>query len=117
VASHTPKPDHAKAIQEFFLGDATLFYSFLEVCCLQFPADMATGDQACTSSNWVQLRMQAHNLKSILQTLGYPELHAQARALELSCIANDADQSPKIWAAVRSGLCDILTSTRPSEQA
>lgn len=102
----TPGPEskRAEAIQTYFLGDSVLYHEFLRSCCQQFPADIVQGDAACAARDWSALRVMAHNLKSILLTLGYPELHTLARTLEQSCIAGDGPQSAALWETVRSGL-------------
>lgn len=115
MAARPLEPHQAKAVEAFFLGDADLFQGFLSACCEQFPNDIAQGDKACAAADWPALRVTAHNLKSILLTLGYPDLHGQARALEQSCVASDAAQSPLLWASIRTQLQDISNTLRSGQ--
>lgn len=104
MAESAPESNRAKAIKDYFLGDSVLYDSFLMACCQQFPKDIVDGDSAREATNWAALRLIAHNLKGTLITLGYPDQHAVAKALEQSCVAGDAAQCVALWETLRSGL-------------
>ncbi|WAC73738.1 response regulator [Roseateles sp. SL47] len=73
---------HQTAVEEFFGGNAGLYQAFLARCRAQFPQDIARGRDAARLGQHQPLRHLAHSLKSVLQTLGYPDAAALARELE-----------------------------------
>ena len=115
MTASKPEPHHAKAIEDYFLGDAQLFYGFLEACFQQLPSDIAQGDKALAASDLPALRVEAHNLKSVLQTLGYAALHVRARTLEQSCVAGDYALSASLWAQLRNELLQLSATIRPEK--
>ncbi|HEX5806456.1 MAG TPA: response regulator [Macromonas sp.] len=82
AANQTLRPHERLAIETHFDGDAAFYTSFKASCCAQFKNDVQMGDAACVSVDAQGLRRVAHNLKSILLTLGYADHSLCARALE-----------------------------------
>ncbi len=82
----TPTYDQAAvqaAIAHNFSGNLALYQSFRASCQQQFPADIQTGEQACTKADGLALRHLAHTLKSVLMILGLNAAGARAEELEL----------------------------------
>ena len=100
--------DRAHAVQEYFDGNQELFDAYRSACMEQFPHDMREGDDASTQADLQPLRRVAHSLKSVLLTLGYRELSAQARMLEETSHAGDRAQARAQWQALRNALSQVL---------
>ena len=71
-----------QAWQEYFEGKRERFDASRGACLDQFRQDVREGDAASAAGDLQALRRVAHSLKSVLLTLGYPHMSAQARALE-----------------------------------
>lgn len=95
----------AEAVATHFAGNAALFKAYRASCIGQFPADVIAGDAACTAQDWPALRRLAHNLGTVLLTLGHPAQSALARRLEDLAAIPSAAESAQHWRAVR----DFLT--------
>jgi HPt (histidine-containing phosphotransfer) domain-containing protein len=78
MIASSPAHPHQSAVDLYFGGDRDLFDVYLTACRHQFIADLQEGSQACSASDWARLRRTAHNLKSVLMTLGHPDLSAYA---------------------------------------
>nr|WP_315431276.1 response regulator [uncultured Albidiferax sp.] len=110
VAAAPPPPADpalANAIDQYFAGDVELFQLYRDSCLVQLPHDITTGDQASQGGDLPALRRVAHSLKTVLLTLGAPQLSAQARELEQVC--HNAAPSPDSpahsgWLALRAAL-------------
>jgi len=101
-ATAAPAPDgQAQAVAEYFGGDAALYGAFRATCLAQFPRDAAAADAACRAGDLPALRRVAHNLKTVLESLGEPELSAGARALEDAAELGDAAVAARCWEAMR----------------
>lgn len=100
--------DQAHAIQEYFEGNQALFDAYRDACIGQFPQDIREGDAACAAADMQALRRVAHSLKSVLLTLGYPTLSAQARALEDRAHAHASADALPLWAALRAALDRVV---------
>ena len=97
----------ANAIDQYFAGDAELFQLYRDSCLLQLPYDIATGDQASEGGDLPALRRVAHSLKTVLLTLGAPQLSAQARDLEQLCHSaapGPASPAHSGWLTLRTAL-------------
>lgn len=88
-------------VLERFGGDAELYAAFRGACIAQFPVDVLAGDAAMASGDLEALRRVAHNLKSVLSTLGYVHASRTARDLELAAAAAQRDASDRHWRWVR----------------
>ncbi len=82
MAPPSASPDEATLIAANFNGDAQLYHAFREVCLQQFVLDAAAGDAACVHRDWSALRRVAHNLKTVLRSLGHLDLGDLAAAIE-----------------------------------
>ena len=103
--------DRAHAIQEYFEGNEELFDAYRSACMAQFPQDVAQGDAANAAGDLQALRRVAHSLKSVLLTLGYPVLSAQARTLEETSHAGSRQPAQDQWAGLRSALERVVRDT------
>lgn len=104
VSPQTATPDQQHALLRYFGGDEGLFTAFGEACIAQFPQDLAQGQAACTAADWPALRRTAHNLKSVLLTLGYPALSQEAEACEEFSQLQHADSATNSWARLHAGV-------------
>ena len=94
----------ALAIARNFGGDEVLYRAFLDVCVEQFPSDMADAEKSLAQRDATTLRRVAHNLKSVLFTLGRESASEKARALEVAAMAGDWDAAAACWPSVRQAL-------------
>ena len=92
------------AVAHYFGGDQALFDAFLRVCQAQFPADLAQGRAACQAADWQALRRTAHNLKSVLLTLGYEKLSQSAQQCEAFCQQGHPALTEACWAELEAGV-------------
>ena len=102
-------PDDRHAADTYFAGDLELFHSYRTACLLQFPHDIRAGNAACAPLDLPALRRIAHSLKSVLQTLGYTDLSAQAWALENLCHTGQADPALYGWSGLRAQLQALVS--------
>jgi CheY-like chemotaxis protein len=102
-------PDDRHAADTYFAGDLELFHSYRAACLLQFPHDIQAGNAACTPLDLPALRRIAHSLKSVLQTLGYADLSAQAWALENLCYTGQAAPALRGWSGLRAQLQALVS--------
>ena len=94
--------DEQHVIALRFGGDATLFRAYRASCLALFPADLAAGDAALAAGDAQALRRLAHNLKSVLETLGHPAPALVARQLETACEgAPGAQAAAPLWQDLR----------------
>jgi len=100
--------DRAHAIQEYFEGNEELFDAYRSACIAQFPHDISQGDAASAAGELQTLRRVAHSLKSVLLTLGYPIVSAQARTLEETSHAGMRELARDQWAGLRSAVEQVL---------
>lgn len=101
---HLPEPDEAAAIRDHFAGQAELFRAFKSSCLVQFRDDLAQGRSAVERRDAPALRRLAHSLKSVLLTLGHPQVSETARRLEHAAAAADWDASLPPWQDLQSAL-------------
>ena len=100
--------DRVHALQEYFEGNRELFDAYRGSCLEQFPQDVREGDAASAAGDLQALRRVAHSLKSVLLTLGYPHMSAQARALEETSHGGLLLQAQSQWMALRAALLQLL---------
>ncbi|MFZ5549595.1 MAG: response regulator [Pseudomonadota bacterium] len=89
------------SVAQHFGGDLALFLAYRETCLLQFAQDMADGDQALASADAAALRRVAHNLKSVLATIGRSDGALCARQLEDAAAAHDLEAAAGHWARLK----------------
>ncbi|GKT16628.1 response regulator [Acidovorax sp. SUPP2522] len=92
------------AVATHFANNRRLFESYRERCFLQFPKDRAEGDRAAAVADLAALRRLAHNLRTVLLTLGRSEGHQVASRLEEAACAEDVPASVAGWKALRDHL-------------
>ncbi len=97
-------PDELAAIDTYFDGDRAFYDQFRASCVQQFSEDIAQGDGACKAQDAPVLRRTAHSLKSVLMTLGHPELSAQAKSVELAAQSRPWDEALAGWQGLRAQL-------------
>lgn len=102
--------DEADAVARHFGGNAKLYDSFKQTCLDQFPFDAQAGDEACRAADGQALRRVTHSLKSVLTLLGYPELSAQAAAIEQSSSHGELSAAILAWPHLRD---KIMLLRRP----
>lgn len=95
-------------VQAYFDGDVELYQAYREAVMTQLPNDIVHGDEACTQTDWKGLRLVAHSLKSVLTTLGHPDLAEWAKGVENASHANDAGAATSGWHALRSRLQSLI---------
>lgn len=100
-----------RALEEHFDGNRALFESFRQLSLQQFARDIENGDQALARGDFTALRHLAHNLKSVMRTLGRDAASTLARDLEDAAEARHATpQLQPLWLALRHHLQAMLGS-------
>lgn len=104
----------AQAMARNFGGDEAMYRAFLEACIAQFPDDSAMADRSFEQRDAVTLRRVAHNLKSVLFTLGWESASEQARNLEAAASTGNWEQAARCWPPVKQALLAMTTqAARP----
>lgn len=93
-----------------FEGDRALYDAYREACLLQFDADILEGDRAVGRADWPSLERLAHNLKTVLLTLGHADAAQMARSLEGDARTAQAERGQRGWAALREALARLIAS-------
>lgn len=93
-----------QAIDGYFGGDTALYEAYLGMCRVQFAQDLIDGDNACAKLDRQALRRVAHNLKSVLLTLGHPQGCQTARSLEDQAMAGSDAVVSQGWRELRQVL-------------
>lgn len=97
--------DHeALAVATHFANNRPLFEAYRERCFVQFARDGEEGDRAAAAADLAALRRLAHNLRTVLLTLGRSEGHRVASRLEEAAIAEDVPAAVAGWKALRDHL-------------
>ena len=104
----TLSAEQQAAVEAYFEGDMELFDAYNQACQEQFPNDLSNGEKSFQNADWKNLRMVAHSLKSVLQTLGHDSMSGEARALEAACVAGDAAAIPAHWPPLRDALSGLV---------
>ncbi|WP_349744449.1 response regulator [Roseateles cavernae] len=86
--------------------DDGLLEAFRTECLAQFDADIAAGDQARQSGDAAALRRLGHNLKTVLATLQWHNVAAEAETLERAA-QEDSSAVDAAWLALRSSLLEL----------
>ncbi|WP_374564130.1 response regulator [Ideonella sp.] len=102
--------DEAQAIARHFEGDAELYRSFRQSCLQQFGLDAQAGDAACDAGDVQALRRVAHNLKTVLRSLGHVALGDLAASVEDSAAAGDFDLAQGAWCRLQPLLQRLATA-------
>lgn len=108
VSSPFGDSERIQAIQDYFEGDVELFQTYSAACMVQFPLDIQDGNAACEAGDLQALRRVTHSLKSVLLTLGYSALGAQARDIETLSAAGDAKAANANWPALVAQLHELI---------
>lgn len=95
-----------EAVAQYFGGDAALFLGFRTGCRRQFAQDLQAGRQAVQRGDAPALRRLAHNLKSVLTSLGQPTPAQAAQRLEQACAGQRWAEALHAWPAVEAALVD-----------
>ena len=93
-----------KAVLQYFAGNQALFDAFWASCMAQLPVDLVKGDTACAAADWTSLRRTAHDLKSVLLMLGYPQLSDAALQCEEFSHQGQADKAVGSWRHLHTGI-------------
>ncbi len=97
--------DHeALAVVTHFANNRRLFDAYRERCFVQFVRDGEEGDRAAAAADLAALRRLAHNLRTVLLTLGRSEGHEVATRLEEAACAEDVPAAVAGWKALRGHL-------------
>ena len=99
------------AIATYFAGDQALFDAYKASCLAQFANDVEVGDAALLGGDAHASRRVAHNLKSVLLTLGHPEDSELARGMEHAAANQDLAAAATAWGALRECLLLLMQST------
>ena len=100
----------ADIVSKYFGGDAAFFAQYQAACAAQFPIDLRDGQTACDSSNIDALMRTAHNLKSILLTLGFAAISQEAAACEKCSQSGQVSQAQASWNRLARQMQDVLAS-------
>ncbi len=100
-----------QAVSTYFEGDAEFYRVFRASAVAQFPADLQEGDAAEAVADAQALRRAAHTLKSVLLTLGYAELSALAKTVELAAHQEPWEQAVAGWHELRARLVSNFSLT------
>jgi CheY-like chemotaxis protein len=117
TAAAAPIEDRAKAMQLYFEGSTEIFEPYRAACLLQFPVDLAQGQNASAAADLPELRRVAHSLKSVLQTLGYFDTSEVARQCEATSHAGDLEAARRGWATLASQLQWIVDAIGSADPA
>jgi HPt (histidine-containing phosphotransfer) domain-containing protein len=98
------QPFELEAIEVYFDGDRSFYEVFRSSCIEQFATDLTEGDAACAAGDAATLRRVAHSLKSVLRTLGHPQVSAQAKQAEDAAHEGPWDQALAQWQVLRQQL-------------
>lgn len=96
-----------RALRELFAGNAALFDRFEAGVLQQLPQEIASGDAAAQGRDPTAMLHLVHNLKGMLQALGYDEQAATAREFETALLAGRREEMPAGWQRLRQQLLDL----------
>lgn len=97
--------DTLQALEDHFGGNRALFESFRQLSLQQFVRDIENGDQALARGDCTALGHLAHNLKSVMRTLGREAASSAARELEDAAQARQpVTELEVLWRALRGHL-------------
>lgn len=96
--------EERRAIDLFCDGDESFFLTYREACREQFRSDFQQADLQLAGSDLLAFRRTAHSLKSVLKSLGQPDLADQAAQLERLVIDQPTSHWLPVWEQLRSGI-------------
>lgn len=102
-------PHEQEAVVAYFEGDAEFYRVFRASAVAQFPADLQEGDAAEAIGDLQALRRAAHTLKGVLLTLGYAELSACAKSVELAVQQAPWDLAVAGWRELRARMVSTFS--------
>lgn len=102
--SYSLPPHEQQAVAVYFDGDAEFYRVFRASAVQQFPVDLQEGDAAVQAGDAQALRRAAHTLKGVLLTLGYAEMSAFAKQVELAAHQAPWDEAVAGWRELRARL-------------
>lgn len=94
----------ATAVEEFFGGDAALFATYCANFMRHLPATLAAADSAWQQQDLTALGRSAHNLKTVLRTLGDPAGAELALRTEQAAASGNVSALHPHWTALREAL-------------
>lgn len=97
-----------QAIDQFFVGDAGLYASFRTSALRQFANDVRQADRARECTDPEAFRRVVHSLKSVLLTLGHPDLSALAASLENTAASGELATVEPRWLQLRGALLSLI---------
>jgi HPt (histidine-containing phosphotransfer) domain-containing protein len=97
-------------VEKYFGGDAEFFSDYQASCTDQFPIDLQDGQAACAASDAEALMRTAHNLKSILLTLGFTSISQEAATCEQCSQSGDVQLAHASWNRLAGLLTFVLES-------
>jgi DNA-binding response OmpR family regulator len=118
ASASVPRPDQARVVAEMFGGQTTLYETYLASCRQQLPLDLAAGDAALAKGNLAGLLHVVHNIKGVLNGLGYRAGGQLAATLEEALMSALPPAGPEetpllhpvalqqAWAAVTAAVLD-----------
>ncbi|CAN7345084.1 response regulator [Rhizobacter sp. LjRoot28] len=109
-AASSAEPD---VVASHFEGDRALYDAYREACLRQFEADIQEGDTAVSRADWPCLERLAHNLKTVLITLGDADAGEMARALEGDARNARAELGCSGWVGLREALTRLMGPSVP----
>lgn len=98
----------AEHVQAYFDGDVELYEAYRDAVMTQLPTDIINGNEACAQADWKNLRLVAHSLKSVMTTLGQPDLAELAKGIENASQAHDAVTAASGWRALSDQLQSLI---------
>jgi CheY-like chemotaxis protein len=101
-------PGAARAIAHHFAGDAALYAAFRSDFLRQLPGDMQDCKVALESHEAAALRCHAHNLKSVLRTLGHEDAALLAQDLEDAAAVRDWGAAQTTWPGLRQACLSLI---------
>jgi HPt (histidine-containing phosphotransfer) domain-containing protein len=104
-----------RAIAINFAGDVALFHAFKADCVQQLEGDLRAGAAALAAADAAALRRLAHNLKSVLRSLGLEASAVTAQGLEKACIDADWEAITEQWPAFATA-CLLMSQTQTETQ-
>lgn len=104
----------ADIVAQHFAGDRTLFLAYRSACLAQFPLDIQAGDLACAQADAPALQRLAHSLKTVLTSLGHPDLGEAARRMEQQAEVGLLSAAQTEWRAFRPRLRHLVENKTSS---
>lgn len=101
-------PMERRLVEDQFAGMESLYVAYRDGALVQFARDLQQGDQALIDSDRQALRRVAHNLKSVMRTLGHDTTAVLALSLEDAADRGDsAEDLQALWSALSGHLLQL----------